>query len=665
MTILPWVGARRYLSSLETETIKRKPMATTPNVIIDPVTRIEGHLRIQAYATPDGNKGGTIKQPALSSSTMVRGLEIILRGRDPRDAWAFTQRICGVCTVVHGLTSVRAVENAIGIKVSRNADYIRNMMIGAQYVHDHVMHFYHLHALDWVDVVSALKANTATTAALAKLNNPAYKPNNGALPTAAYFQSIKDKLNSLVNRGQLGLFANGYWGHSAYKLTSEENLLLVSHYLEALAWAREVVKLHTVFGGRDPHPNLVVGGMPCTLSKDAGDTSLDTAGLALIKTAVVKMKAFVDQVYLPDVVLVAKRYKDWATIGKTEGNFLCYGEFPDPALVKTEFQDGAIDYPDGYVIPPGVILGGALSTLRPFDEQRVTEDVTHAWYGGDRKPVHPSLGRTVLDYSGPEPDGATYMLKEGDPYSWIKSPRYDGYPMEVGPLAHILMMHARGGTTKAQPTDKLVRSYVKQFWTNTTSQGGLGLPFEQLNSTLGRIFSRMLETKIIADQMAGRAADKTAGTSAYAGWYQLYYNNRAGAYWNPQAFTRLQQPGAWPKNGIGFGFTEAPRGALGHWVSIDPGTSLIDNYECVVASAWNAGPRDTSGKPGPYETALQGHTLADLSQPLEVLRTIHSFDPCIGCAVHIVDPDGKPLVQVNVSHGSGPVTMTTCAVDSA
>ncbi|MFZ1829075.1 MAG: nickel-dependent hydrogenase large subunit [Candidatus Competibacteraceae bacterium] len=609
-------------------------MANTPNVIIDPVTRIEGHLRIQAYAIPDGKGGGTISSPGLSASTMVRGVEKILQGRDPRDAWAFTQRICGVCTVVHGLTSVRAVENAIGIKVPKNADYIRNMMIGAQYVHDHVMHFYHLHALDWVDVVSALKANPTLTAELAKANNPIYKPNNGTLPNAAYFQNVLNQLNSgLVSRGQLGLFSNGYWGHSAYKLSPEENLLLVSHYLEALGWAREVVKLHTIFGGKDPHPNLVVGGMPCTLSsntgpvsEDKGGTSLNTAGLTIIQNSVAKMKTFVDQVYLPDVVLVAKKYKEWADYGATEGNFLCFGEFPDPALVKKEFTDGAIDYPAGYIFPPGVIWKGSLNALIPFDESKVTENVAHAWYNGSDAGAHPSLGATVLNYTGPVPDNANYMLDESTRYSWIKSPRYDGRPMEVGPLAHILMMHARN----TLPTDKQVRSYVEQYWT-----GALGLEFGKLNSTLGRIFCRMLETKIIADQMDV--------------WYRAYYANKAGAYWNPAAFTRLAQPSSLP-NTVGFGFTEAPRGALGHWVTINRTTGMIDNYQCIVASQWNAGPRDKSNVEGPYERALVGHVLADVTKPLEVLRTIHSFDPCIGCAVHIVDPDGQPLVQLDINH---------------
>lgn len=606
-----------------------------PNVIIDPVTRIEGHLRIQAYATPDGKGGGTIKTPGLSASTMVRGIERILQGRDPLDAWAFTQRICGVCTVVHGITSVRAVENATGIKVPKNADYIRNMMIGAQYVHDHVMHFYHLHALDWVDVPSALKANPANTAALALINNPNHKPNKGALPDAAYFQTILTSLNNgLVNRGQLGLFANGYWGHPAYRLSPEENLLLVSHYLEALGWAREVVKLHAIFGGKDPHPNLLVGGMPCTLSsntralsEDAGGTSLNTAGLQLIKTAIDRMKTFVDQVYLPDVVLMAMKYKEWANFGATVGNFLCFGEFPDPGLVKKEFVDGAVDYPAGYIFPTGVIWANNSDVLESFDESKVTENVTHAWYTGSDSGTHPAEGRTDLHYTGPKPDGASiYMLDETDRYSWIKSPRYEGQPMEVGPLAHILAMYARN----TLPSDKLVRSYVQTFWI-----GSLGLSHGQLNSTLGRIFSRMLETKIIADQMAG--------------WYQSYYANKAGAYSNPNAFARLKQPALWSSR-VGFGFTEAPRGALGHWVVIDPVTGLIANYQCVVASQWNAGPRDAQGNEGPYEHALVGHVLADVTRPLEVLRTIHSFDPCIGCAVHIMDPDGKSLVQVSVSH---------------
>jgi hydrogenase large subunit len=634
---------------------------TAPNVIIDPVTRIEGHLRIQAFATPDGKGGGTIGAEALVASTMVRGVEKILQGRDPRDAWAFTQRICGVCTVVHGVTSVRAVEAAANIKVPRNADYIRNMMIGAQYVHDHVMHFYHLHALDWVDVVSALGASSSETAALAVKNNPNYKPNNGALPTAAYFDSIKNALNSgLVSRGQLGLFSNGYWGHPAYKLSAAENLLLLSHYLESLAWAREVVKLHTIFGGKDPHPSVVVGGMPCSLStntgaisENAGGTSLNAAGLTIANNAILKMQQFVDQVYVTDVRLLALKYQGWAKIGKTAGNFLSFGEFPDPS----KYTEGAIDYPADYVFPQAVIMAPNLQKLVPFLDAKVTENITHSWYSGTDG-VHPSGAATDLRYTGPAPDpaisGKPYMLDQTTKYSWIKSPRYDGKPMEVGPLARILIMYARSlDTTKVRPTDQLAKYYVDKWWSGSPASAGLGLAYEDLNSTLGRIFCRMLETKIIADQMAGRPALPAAGVSAFPGWYAQYFAVRSGPYFKADAFAKLAAYTKLPDK-VGFGFTEAPRGALGHWVKIDRTTGMIQNYQCIVASQWNAGPRDgaTPPNPGPYETALKDHKLAKLDQPLEVLRTIHSFDPCIGCAVHILDPDGHPLVEVDINHAT-------------
>ncbi|MDD5034257.1 MAG: nickel-dependent hydrogenase large subunit [Methylococcaceae bacterium] len=620
-------------------------MAAQHNVIIDPVTRIEGHLRIQAVAEEVKDASGNtlyheIKTPGLSSSTMVRGIEIIMKDRDPRDTWAFAQRICGVCTVVHGLTSVRAVEDAIGIQVPANADYIRNLMIGAQYVHDHVMHFYHLHALDWVDVVKALSASPSATAALAKTNNPNYFPNNGKLPDATYFQNVLNQLNGLKARNQLGLFSNAYWGHPAYRLTPEQNLLLVSHYLEALAWAREIVKLHAIFGGRDPHPNLVVGGMPCTLSsnrgpvgEDSGGTSLNDAGFQTVQNVIKKMQSFVDNVYFLDTVLVAGIYKDWANYGATAGNFLCYGEFPDPAK-------GGIGNPANFLLAQGVIEGFTSGTtalnlgqlLKPFDPAKVTENVTHAWYQyttASAVDLHPYAGETTLAYDGPQPDQPGYMLDENSKYSWIKSPRYAGKAMEVGPLAHVLMMHARGSLTM----DKTVRTLVGQYWT-----GALKLEFAQLNSTLGRIFSRTLETKLIADAMQG--------------WYTALFNNKSGAYFNPAAFDILKNNAAWAGDRRGFGFTEAPRGALGHWVNISKATGKVANYQCIVASQWNAGPRD--GKltpvPGPYEQALQGHRLFDPKQPLEVLRTIHSFDPCIGCAVHIVDPEGESLIQVNLNH---------------
>ena len=644
-------------------------MATT-NVVIDPVTRVEGHLRIQATATEVKNTAGQtlyheVKTPALSSSTMVRGIEQIMTGRDPRDTWAFAQRICGVCTVVHGLTSVRAVEQAIGVVVPKNAELIRNMMIGAQYVHDHVMHFYHLHALDWVDVVSALTANAANTATLAKGANPNHKPNNGALPDANYFQAKIDLLTGLATSNQLGLFNNGYWGteeggnkHPAYKLTPEQNLLLVCHYLEALGWAREVVKLHTVFGGRDPHPHMVVGGVPISPSAGSNSTALNTAGFTAVQKAITTMKAFVDNVYLPDTLLLAglnkgapnyktlPNYTEWANYGATAGNFLCYGEFAN-ATASSGF--GIVDgiNQDKLLIPHGVILNlsnTATTAVRQVfnvlsDTTKVTENVEHAWYSytGTDKNLHPRAGQTTLNYTGPAPgtpaspgNANIYNLDENDKYSWIKSPRWNQLPMEVGPLAHVLMMYARNTLT----TDQAVKKLVDDNWTSSTT--GLGLPLGKLNSTFGRIFSRTVETKIIADAMQG--------------WYNALVANKTAAYSTPTAFAALAGYSGWSGDKVGVGFTEAPRGALGHWVKIAKANGKVSQYQCIVASQWNAGPRDVAGVPGPYETALQGHRLADPLRPVEILRTIHSFDPCIGCAVHIVDPNGEPLVKVNVNH---------------
>ena len=640
-------------------------MATTTNVVIDPVTRVEGHLRIQATATQNESGSYDILEPGLSSSTMVRGIEQIMTGRDPRDTWAFAQRICGVCTVVHGLTSVRAVEQAIGVVVPKNAELIRNMMIGSQYVHDHVMHFYHLHALDWVDVVSALKANAANTAILAKGANPNHKPNNGLLPDAAYFQAKIDLLTGLATSNQLGLFNNGYWGteednnkHPAYKLTPEQNLLLVCHYLEALGWAREVVKLHTVFGGRDPHPNMVVGGVPISPSAGSNSTALNTAGFTAVQKAITTMKAFVDNVYLPDTLLLAglnkgapnyktlPNYTEWANYGATAGNFLCYGEFAN-ATASSGF--GIVDgiNQDKLLIPHGVILNlsnTATTAVRQVfnvlsDTTKVTENVEHAWYSytGTDKNLHPRAGQTTLNYTGPAPgtpaspgNANIYNLDENDKYSWIKSPRWNQLPMEVGPLAHVLMMYARNTLT----TDQAVKKLVDDNWTSSTT--GLGLPLGKLNSTFGRIFSRTVETKIIADAMQG--------------WYNALVANKTAAYSTPTAFATLAGYSGWSGDKVGVGFTEAPRGALGHWVKIAKANGKVSQYQCIVASQWNAGPRDVAGVPGPYETALQGHRLADPLRPVEILRTIHSFDPCIGCAVHIVDPNGEPLVKVNVNH---------------
>ena len=628
-------------------------MAT--NIVIDPVTRIEGHLRIEAELGADGK---TVTK-AYSSSTMARGIEIIMQGRDPRDAAHISQRICGVCTVVHGLTSVRAVEDALGVKVPENAELIRNLMIGAQYVHDHVMHFYHLHALDWVDVVSALSADTLATAKLAKTNNPAYYANVTEAALKITFDGVKAKLKNLIDRRQLGLFANGYWGHPEYKLPPAGNLLAVAHYLDALGWAREVVKLHTIFGGKDPHPNLVVGGLPCAVSsnynnqvsEDLGGTSLNKVNMAKVTKIIAKMKSFVDQVYVPDTVLIAGFYKSqsgyvgWETRGGTGWNYLCYGEFP---------ENGIRD-PLNFLIPQGVLEAGSLE-IKALDMEKpseIQEYVTHSWYKylgvGNSVGLHPSEGQTNLDYAGrggPAP-GPNYTLNKSTGYSWIKSPRWYNKPMEVGLLAHVVMMYAKAKSTPvtdAEKAHKRAQDLVDAIWV-----GQLGLKINDIDSTLGRIAARTIETSVIADAMS-RWHDKLLGNIT-AGNLATFVTDADVVAQNPslKGF-KWTDTSTW-NNGnplqVGVGFTEAPRGALGHWLSIFGGK--IQNYQCIVASQWNAGPRDGAGIPGPYEKSLEGHTLAIPTQPLEILRTIHSFDPCIGCAVHVTDPNGEELIKVNVS----------------
>jgi hydrogenase large subunit len=572
-------------------------------VVVDPITRIEGHLRIEAQM--EGNKIGQ----AYSSGTMVRGIEIILRGRDPRDAWAFAQRICGVCTLVHGMASIRSVEDALKYRIPPNAQIIRNLMIGAQYVHDHVMHFYHLHALDWVDVVSALGADPKKTSEIAQTVNPQWPKSS-----PGYFADIKKRVKDFVDSGQLGIFAKAYWGHPAYKLPPEVNLLAVAHYLEALVWQREVAKLHAIFGGKNPHPMFVVGGAPTPIDPNS-DSAINAERLSQIQKIIVQMKEFVDQVYVPDTLAIAGFYKDWAARGEGLGNFLTYGDFPAKGM----------DDPKSYLIPPGVILNRDLKTIHPVDlnaSDQVQEFVSHSWYDytvGKDRGLHPYDGETALNYNGrggPKPPYQQLNVEDG--YSWLKSPRWMGKPVEVGPLARVLMLYASGHPQ----TKELVEMTLKR----------LDVPVRALFSTLGRTAARTLETKIVADQMQA--------------WYDTLVGNiRAGdtRTFNPE----LWDPATWPKEARGVGFMEAPRGALAHWIVIKDG--LIANYQAVVPSTWNAGPRDLQNQAGAYEAALQdNHELHDPKQPVEILRTIHSFDPCIACAVHLSDEEGEELLQVRV-----------------
>ena len=573
-------------------------------IVVDPVTRIEGHLRIEA------EYNGSVITRASSSGTMVRGIEIILQGRDPRNAWAFAQRICGVCTLVHGIASVRAVEDALKITIPANAQLIRNLMIGAQYVHDHVMHFYHLHALDWVDVVSALKADPKATSALAQ------SISSYARSSPGYFADVQNRVKKLVESGQLGIFANAYWGNSLYKLPPEANLMAVAHYLDALEWQRQVAQLHTIFGGKNPHPNFLVGGVPSAISVHSGagtgTTAVNVVGLQQVAQIIEQMRSFVDEVYVPDTLAIASFYKDWFKTGEGTGNFLTYGDFP---------ADGTSDT-KSLLVPRGTILNRDLSHIdQDLDlnaEADIQEFVAHSWYdyqGGKDTGLHPYKGETQLHYSGPAPPYQN--LDTAASYSWLKSPRWKGHAMEVGPLARVLMLYASGH----EPTKELAQKALAQ----------LDLPLAAMFSTMGRTAARTLECKIFADAMPQ--------------WYgALMANIKAG---DVRTFNEtLWEPSTWPSHAQGVGFMEAPRGALGHWIVIDNGR--ITNYQAVVPSTWNAGPRDAAGTEGPYEAALKGQSVQDPKQPLEILRTIHSFDPCLACAVHVIDPDGEELIRVRV-----------------
>jgi hydrogenase large subunit len=595
-------------------------MSTAQRVVVDPITRIEGHLRIEA----ETDAGGKITQ-AYSAGTMVRGIEIILRGRDPRDAWAFAQRICGVCTLVHGLASIRSVEDAIkraipDYSIPANAEIIRNLMNMAQTVHDHVMHFYHLHALDWVDVVSALKADPKATSELAQSISKWSKSSPG------YFADMQAKVKKFVEAGQLGIFANAYWGHPAYKLPPEANLMAVAHYLEALAWQREVVRLHAIFGGKNPHPMFLVGGVPSAISVHTGKghgkgphyrggqdaTAVNMTGLQTVQNVISQMREFVDQVYVPDTLAIASFYKEWGAQGEGLGNFLSFGDLPQKDMWT----------PASFLVPRGVILNRDLSTVHDIDLDapgEIQEFVSHSWYkysGGDGQGLHPHKGETELNYTGPKPPYE--HLDVDKKYSWLKSPRWKGKAMEVGPLARVLLMYAKGHPQAKELVDYTLKT--------------LNVPVQALFSTLGRTAARTLETKIVADAMQGEF-DRLMG-NIKAGDLRTFNEK----YWDPST---------WPKSMKGVGLMEAPRGGLSHWVVIENGR--IANYQAVVPSTWNAGPRDASGQPGAYEAALQhNHVLHDPKQPIEILRTIHSFDPCIACAVHVTDPNGEELIKVKV-----------------
>jgi len=559
-------------------------------ITIDPITRIEGHLRIDVEVD-----GGRVKD-AWASGQMWRGIELMLLGRDPRDAWLFTQRFCGVCTTVHAIASVRAVENALKIEVPLNAQYIRNLLVIAHALHDHIVHFYHLSALDWVDVVSALDADPAKASALAESLSP--WPHNNRLQ----LQAVKDRLAGFVAAGQLGIFQNGYWGHPAMKLPPEVNLLAVSHYLQALDYQRKANQVVAILGSKTPNiQNLAVGGVANAINLD-NESTLNMAKLFKIKDLLDEMTAFVQQVYLPDVCAIGALYADWLPFGGGVKNYLAVPDLPLDAK-GTQF-----DLPGGTIFDGDLAGVKAISSFEdPYFRENVTECVAHAWYEGEAT-RHPWEGETVPNYTDFDPKGK---------YTWVKAPRFQGKAMQVGPLAQVLVGFALGH----EPTKRWAAHALETA--GAVAKTKLGP--QVLHSTLGRHLARAVRTAVICE-----LADKH---------WQLLVNNIAKgdtSIFNEPVFPKGEQRG--------FGFHEAPRGALSHWVVIRDGK--IANYQAVVPTTWNASPRDDKSQKGPYEASLIGNPIADPERPLEVLRTIHSFDPCLACAIHTVDVEGNEIGTV-------------------
>ncbi|SFO98895.1 nickel-dependent hydrogenase large subunit [Hydrogenimonas thermophila] len=573
-------------------------------VVVDPITRIEGHLRAEVVVNDEG-----VVENAYVSSTLWRGLEVIAKGRDPRDVPFMMQRICGVCTFSHYLKSTMAVEDALGIKIPLNAELTRTLMNISLFLHDHVVHFYQLHGLDWVDIVSALKADPK------KASELAFKYADDPIATGVNdLIRVQEKVKKFAENPQgLGPFANAYWGHPTYRFTPEQNLIALSHYLKALELQRVAARMMAIFGGKNPHPqSLTVGGVTCIMDLQ------DPARMGEWMAQFQEMANFVINAYQADIIMAAEMYKDEPSVTKPIGvkNFMAH-------------EDMLIGRGD-YLFSSGYVLNGDLSKAFDINEDLITEEATHSWYK-DNQPLHPYDGKTNPNYTGLRdgesvgPDGKmahSKLIDESKKYSWIKSPRYDGQPMEVGPLACMVVSYAKG--------NKRVQKAVNDFLKRT------GLPVEALFTTLGRTAGRMLQAKIIAEN----------GLTAF--------NNLVE---NLKVDQTTCAPYVIDKNKEykGRGIGDVPRGMLSHWIRIKNG--VVENYQAVVPSTWNAGPMDANGRQGPYEADLVGLKIHDLTQPLEIIRIIHSYDPCIACAVHVMDTKGNKLSEYKLDPLYG-----TCSV---
>ena len=565
---------------------------TKKHLVVDPITRIEGHLRIEAII--DENN---VITDAYSSSTMFRGIEEILKGRDPRDCGLLAMRICGVCTGTHYQRSIEAVENAFSVTIPKNARLVRNLIQGALYLHDHVVHFYHLHALDWVDITKALEADPKATVAEAQKWAGLSGQRAWNASEDVYIQ-VKERVQKYIKQGRLGIFGNSYWGSEGFKLTPEQNLIGLSHYLDALELQRDLAKMMAIFGGKNPHPqSFVVGGVTCV------QDIKNPARIAEFKQLLKRGRKFIKEAYLPDVYMAGTMYGEEALNGTGGGlgNYMSYGGFN---------LDDLPFYKSKKLFPAGIVKNKDLSKVYEVDEAKITEDVTHAWYKGNTN-LHPFDGVTEPNYTGfGKKENNIAYLDTQNKYSWIKSPLYNDERMEVGPLARMVVGFASN--------DELIKKYVTNFLTNAN------LPATVLFSTVGRTAARAIESELMADVMMDWVDELAlnAANGDLSTWTEFDFNTVA-------------------KDAKGIGLEEAPRGALGHWVKIKDGK--VVNYQTVVPSTWNAAPRDYKGRMGAYEAALIGTKVANVEQPLEILRTIHSFDPCIACAVHLIDTNGKEL----------------------
>jgi hydrogenase large subunit len=564
----------------------------TKRITIDPITRIEGHLRIDVEID-DGAVANS-----WASCTMWRGIERILQGRDPREAWLFTQRFCGVCTTVHAMASVRAVEDSLKLEIPANAQYIRNLILINHGLHDHIVHFYQLSALDWVDVLQVPKADPAKTASLAESISPWTGNSKEQMKFA------QDKVKGVAASGQLGIFANGYWGHPAMHLSPDVNLLAFSHYLQALDYQRKANQVVGMLGSKTPHiQNLTVGGVANAINLDS-QAALNMNRLEAIKVLMSEVTTFVQQVYFVDACAIAAMYADWFNYGSGVKNYLAVPDLPLDA------KGTMFDLPGGYILDGNIRAVHKFSSASdaPFRDG-VTEDVAHAYYEGKTN-LHPWKGETIPDFTDWQADKK---------YTWVKAPRFQGRPMQVGPLAQILIGYAQG--------DPLTRKWTDAALATISSVSGKQVTVDMLQSTMGRHAARAIRAAMLADL-------------AQKHWQMLVDNISKGD-------TSVHNPPSFPSGEVlGVGTHEAPRGTLSHWVVVDNGK--IKNYQAVVPSTWNASPRDNAGNHGPYEASLLRNPIADPERPLEALRTVHSFDPCMACACHTFDPSGKQIAKVKV-----------------